>query len=303
VEKSKLNQLLSHFSGSTPQEAEELITLSKRFPYSQVLQALAARTAQDHSWSNRQALLQLAAVYSTDRGVLKEIMSATYTPYVTTTTESNESPVTQQNLAQAAAGTIDYAFEVMQDLKRLKELKENFEMKFMVDAEPAPMIQETTPTESEQEKPVKKKASPKSTKRQRLIELASELQAPEETEPKKPARKKQDTEPLISEIKATKKKVQPENEKTREQIEIITQFIKSKPNLSPPKATPPIEAADLASTLKSGEFGDNIISETLAEILIRQGKKDKAIEVYKKLIWKFPQKKAYFAAQIEDLKK
>jgi TolA-binding protein len=41
----------------------------------------------------------------------------------------------------------------------------------------------------------------------------------------------------------------------------------------------------------------------LAQILTRQGKKDKAIEVYKKLIWKFPQKKAYFAAQIEDLKK
>ena len=37
--------------------------------------------------------------------------------------------------------------------------------------------------------------------------------------------------------------------------------------------------------------------------IIKQGKKDKAIEVLKKLIWKFPQKKAYFAAQIEDLKK
>ena len=50
-------------------------------------------------------------------------------------------------------------------------------------------------------------------------------------------------------------------------------------------------------------FGDNIVSETLVEILLKQGKKDKAIEVLKKLIWKFPQKKAYFAAQIEDLKK
>jgi hypothetical protein len=39
------------------------------------------------------------------------------------------------------------------------------------------------------------------------------------------------------------------------------------------------------------------------EILIHQGKKERAIEVLKKLIWKFPQKKAYFAAQIEDLKR
>jgi predicted Zn-dependent protease len=60
-------------------------------------------------------------------------------------------------------------------------------------------------------------------------------------------------------------------------------------------------AEDLVS-LKQGEFGDQIISETLVDILKRQGKKEKAIEVLKKLIWKFPQKKAYFAAQIEELK-
>ncbi|HNG42094.1 MAG TPA: tetratricopeptide repeat protein, partial [Cyclobacteriaceae bacterium] len=61
-------------------------------------------------------------------------------------------------------------------------------------------------------------------------------------------------------------------------------------------------AGDLTE-IKNGEFADNVISETLVEILIRQGKKEKAIEVLKKLIWKFPQKKTYFAAQIEDLKK
>jgi len=43
------------------------------------------------------------------------------------------------------------------------------------------------------------------------------------------------------------------------------------------------------------------VSENLAQILLSQGKKQKAIEIYKKLIWKFPQKKAYFAARIEEL--
>jgi ABC-type Zn uptake system ZnuABC Zn-binding protein ZnuA len=37
--------------------------------------------------------------------------------------------------------------------------------------------------------------------------------------------------------------------------------------------------------------------------MIKQGKHEKAIDIYKKLIWKFPQKKAYFATQIEELKK
>jgi hypothetical protein len=43
--------------------------------------------------------------------------------------------------------------------------------------------------------------------------------------------------------------------------------------------------------------------ENLASIMIKQGKHETAIDIYKKLIWKFPQKKAYFATQIEELKK
>ncbi len=268
-----------------------------------MLHTLAARSAQDHQWSNRQTLLQRAAVYSTDRSVLKEIMSATYAPGQTIA--QAPAPAIQKTAPQTTSDTIDYAVEVMRDLERLKELKHNFEMQYMVDqpVREKSSLQTTTPERTTEPEKVKKKSARKSSKRQRLIELARELQEREETEVNKPIRKKPETDPLISEIKATKKKVPPENEKTREQIAIITQFIKSKPNPSPPKVSAPDEQPDLASTLKSGEFGDHIISETLAEILIRQGKKDKAIEVYKKLIWKFPQKKAYFAAQIEELKK
>ena len=105
---------------------------------------------------------------------------------------------------------------------------------------------------------------------------------------------------MIEAIKTTKKKIDPESPKTKEQIAIIDQFIKAQPSIKPKTDQAP--PSDLTE-IKSGEFADNIISETLAEILIRQGKKEKAIEVYRKLIWKFPQKKAYFAAQIEELKK
>lgn len=55
-------------------------------------------------------------------------------------------------------------------------------------------------------------------------------------------------------------------------------------------------------SVPSVEFGDDLVSENLAKIMIKQGKKEKAIDIYKKLIWKFPQKKAYFASQIENLK-
>lgn len=86
--------------------------------------------------------------------------------------------------------------------------------------------------------------------------------------------------------------------KVAEQGEIIDNFIKVAPSL--PRAKPTEPAADLS--VDSVNYSDNIVSETLVGILLKQGKKDKAIEMLKKLIWKFPQKKAYFAAQIEALK-
>jgi hypothetical protein len=117
-----------------------------------------------------------------------------------------------------------------------------------------------------------------------------------------PRKRKEEGDSLIDEIANTKAEIVPENEKQKEQIDLIDQFIKSQPSFANAKEKPNQPVSDLTS-IKTGEFADSIVSETLVEILIKQGKKDKAVEVLKKLIWKFPQKKAYFAAQIEELKK
>lgn len=144
------------------------------------------------------------------------------------------------------------------------------------------------------------------SKRERIIELSKALntqQMTEGEESKTPKRKREERKDLIDEIVDTKDKIEPADEKQKEQLEIIEHFIKAQPSISNAKERPAhIPGGDL-STIKTGEFGDNIVSETLVELLLKQGKKDKAVEVLKKLIWKFPQKKAYFAAQIEELKK
>ena len=263
MEKRQLADLLHHYTGSSSQEAADVISLVHEYPYSQVLQALSARVSKDHNLDNQQLLLQSAAIYSTDRSVLKEIMSKVYAKETgTSTTATNTGINIQQSL-----GSIDYADEVIHDLERLNELKHNFEAL----AEGFGFPASTTPDKPKRKPPIRTKKN---------IEVHPD--------------------PLIETIETTKKKIEPESPKTKEQIAIIDQFIKAQPTIKP-KADSSTQS-DL-SEIKSGEFADNIISETLAEILIRQGKKEKAIEVYKKLIWKFPQKKAYFAAQIEELKK
>lgn len=48
---------------------------------------------------------------------------------------------------------------------------------------------------------------------------------------------------------------------------------------------------------------DEIISESMAAVYALQGKKQKALEMYKKLSLQNPEKSAYFAKKIEDLQK
>jgi tetratricopeptide (TPR) repeat protein len=268
VEKRQLIDLLNHYKSSSPEEAEDIISLRKQYPYSQVLQALSARVSKDHQLKNQQELLQTAAVYSTDRGVLKEIMAGAYTvapqaPVTIAHTQKISEPVSTHD-------KVDYAEAVLEDLKRLHELKHNYEALIATLGIPDPEV--------EVKKPIKRSPG----------------------RPRKKENQEGLSEPLIDVIKTTKKKISPESSKTIEQIAIIDQFIKAQPNIKP--RTEVQDQADLAEQ-ESNDFGDTVISETLAEILIRQNKKEKAIEVLRKLIWKFPQKKAYFAAQIEELKK
>ena len=88
------------------------------------------------------------------------------------------------------------------------------------------------------------------------------------------------------------------------QTEIIEEFIKKEPTITKPKPVKGqgnVPQEDLS--LKSIEIKEDLISENLAIIMEKQGKIQKAKDIYKKLIWKFPQKKAYFASRIEELER
>ncbi|MBL7815361.1 MAG: hypothetical protein JNL70_10130 [Saprospiraceae bacterium] len=55
--------------------------------------------------------------------------------------------------------------------------------------------------------------------------------------------------------------------------------------------------------VKSLVEDDELVSETLADLLVWQGNSLKAIEMYRKLILKFPEKSIYFATKIEKISK
>jgi tetratricopeptide (TPR) repeat protein len=87
----------------------------------------------------------------------------------------------------------------------------------------------------------------------------------------------------------------------KQQNTIIEKFITTSPSIQTGKlkdfGEPNVDLSE-----KSNEFPGDITTENLANIFESQGKVDKAISIYEKLILKSPKKKSYFASRIENIK-
>ena len=84
------------------------------------------------------------------------------------------------------------------------------------------------------------------------------------------------------------------------QSELIDKFILANPRIEPVRDPSKIPAGDISKPFAEKEGG--FVTETLARIYINQGYYSKAIDIYKELSLKFPEKSSYFASQIELVK-
>lgn len=86
-----------------------------------------------------------------------------------------------------------------------------------------------------------------------------------------------------------------DTESSEGQNDLISKFLNKQPVF--------IMKKDVYNEEEEPVCDTEIISETMAEIYINQGKTDKAVTVYEKLSLKCPEKSSYFAARIEKIKK
>ena len=82
---------------------------------------------------------------------------------------------------------------------------------------------------------------------------------------------------------------------------IIERFLEKPPALTPPKLDfgDPAQVDDLAQ--KSGFLAEEIVTENMAMIYLKQKNFEKALSTFRKLQLKFPEKSDYFAALIKNL--
>lgn len=303
-DKQALLNLMAYPNEISDKELEDLEAILQEYPYFQLGHSLVAKAKHDKQTYDAHDALTHAAVYAPNRGLLRCLFyedlkitppfGLTDSPADNFTTDDSDTEVGDQQPETAfqpsASPSTPESYnppyddlnsqddeQVIESNEVYNELEENLRK-----------LRETKDRFSEEEEESKKK----------MTETSAEAQ----TSKKKT---EQGTSPLLMELINEKgENHEPLVYGNSEQNELIDRFINSDNSdlLKARKNEAKKDEQPDDLSLNSVHISDDVITENLAEIYLRQDKKDKAIEIYHKLIWKFPQKKAYFAEIIENLK-
>ena len=87
------------------------------------------------------------------------------------------------------------------------------------------------------------------------------------------------------------------------QMEIIDSYIENEIKMGPIRANLKEMNAEHEDLIKKRNHTplEGMVSEGMAKVMVRQGKIERAIEIYEQLILKKPEKKAYFVEKINEL--
>ena len=320
MEKDRINLLLNNPSEATKDDLFHLENEISNYPYAQALHILLAKIHFQLNTEEKNKKLTTSAIYSSNRSVLKKVFQEK--DYLI----DNEDIIPYQDLSKFeledndAINDIDSSDrteekesasifdEVLKNLEQLKSLRKQFQ--FLELNDQGPVKQETSSKEKKQGGKVKKVEKVKSEqKKPKTSGTKKSETAQNKLDEILEKDEKLDSEVnvfFLSEIEKNKEAIQKEKtDKHIDQNQLIEKFIEEHPSIGSLKKEVEKSSDEVNKDLseKSTKFGDDLVSENLAIILLKQGKKEHAIDIYKKLIWKLPQKKAYFAARIEEIKK
>lgn len=274
----------------------ELESVIASFPYCQAAHILLAKNARQHGSMLAEQKFKKAAAYAADRSRLKMLISGT-ADIAGATDEIRI--VLPEILPDLIPETEKYtpAQEVIQEKAKqaavIRELEDNLEKLKLARRQ----LHDETPAENNfTSTPPEKHTSPGADTDQKIINSRlEEVLAPAESSEANPA------DLLLNYLEYLEEKRNAMNKKKVD--EIIEKFIREDPSIPYLNSANLPEKQEDLSEKASAQPLKMPVSETYASLLVRQGKKEKAIEIYRQLSLKYPEKSAYFAARIEELKK
>lgn len=314
METNRINLLLNNPTEATKEDILLIEQEIEKYPYAQLLHILLAKIQDQTQSEDKQKKLTTAAIYSSDRSILKKVIQENnylenieeIAPYQELIPfEFDEIEVIENQQASEVEQDHESSSifdEVLKNLEKLKSLRQQFQFLELSELDKEPeadsrkekKTEKIEPSGSKDEEKTKTKSNKLAEKKKKQTDILSKDEILDS----------QVNVFFLNEIEKKEESIpQEKSEKHLVQKEIIEKFIEEQPSIGSIKKEIEKSAEEINKDLseRSTRFGDDLVSENLAVILLKQGKKERAIDIYKKLIWKLPQKKAYFAARIEEI--
>jgi hypothetical protein len=306
---SDYTYLLQNPQNISAEQVHDVTSVIEEFPYFQSAKAIYLKALKNKESFKYNLQLKKTAAYTTDRSVLFEYITSKVflQNKISEQIKSNKEHLKAieiddfEDLSIHKSVIIDDALK--QHLKDsaptldpflFEEKKETSESESSLSKTPSkPKLQ--TPEEQLQiGKPLEFDKEEKHSFAQ-WLQLTSYQPIVREEEEKTEAKADSTTEAqLEEELSKTSKK---EADKLSK-FDLIDKFIQANPKITPAKKEAPL--FNLANAQNSQS--DTLMTETLARIYLEQKNYDKAIQAYKILSLKYPEKSGFFADQIQAVK-
>ncbi|MBC7390080.1 MAG: hypothetical protein H7329_12765 [Opitutaceae bacterium] len=278
MDKRTFEKIITTPSEISSEEAVLLEELIQEFPYCQMAHLLIANESYQKKSMHYPKKLRKASTYVLDRTVLHSLLNPKEinSDLIEAKEDLIEKKIVEEdisNLSLANKENIQLLSELEANIRDLKSKKEAFSL-------PQKLVNESHTlliTHVYKPKELLNDSKPESRLGEELIGGTNNLDL------------------LIKYFQHQNKVV------SNDQDKIIDLFINTQPKISSRSGLNLTESENVDLSIPSSELKSELITENFALILTKQNKIEKAIEVYKKLLLKYPDKSAYFGAKLNEL--
>lgn len=284
MEVKTFTYLLDHPGKITSEQTREIEKLISKAPYFQAARAIRLRGLKAHQEFSYNDALKKTAAYTTDRSILFEFI---------TSEEFNQNQIARQIREQEERLKQITVYEAEEvhgkrsiDINEAIKMKQSESERVM---DPA-LFERPLPSETEESQEVKEATS----------ETQLGIGEPLEFD-------RNEAHSFSEWLKLTKAKpvdreedqaVKETEESRLRKFELIEEFISKNPKIKPGKTANKANLAEESLTAP-----ESLMTETLAKVYLEQRNYKKAIQAYKILILKNPEKSGFFADQIRAIEK
>ncbi len=282
-----LTYLLEHPGHISSEQTRELEDIIRQAPYFQAARAIRLKGLKEHQEFSYNDALKKTAAYTADRSILFDFI---------TSEEFNQNQIAKQireqedRLKQITVYEAEEVFGKRSiDINEAIKMKQSESERVMDPALFERAVEPEIPEEIEE-------TNQKEISSEEKLGIGKPLEFnPKEAHSFSEWLKLTTAKPVERE----EEKQEPKNDETRiRKFKLIEEFISKNPKIKPGKIAAKANLAEQSMTAP-----ESLMTETLAKVYLEQKNYKKAIQAYKILILKNPEKSGFFADQIRAIEK